>query len=81
MQLSFEHRHVGDVTVITCRSRIVLGEEADALLKQIDDLLPVNSRILLHLGEVDFIGGCRRTAWSYCRRNFRRTKRAKRARR
>ena len=55
MQLSLEHRHVGYVTVITCRGRIVLGEEADALLKQIDDLLHVNSRILLHLGEVDFI--------------------------
>ena len=55
MQLSLEHRHVGYVTVITCRGRIVLGEEADALLKQIDDLLPLNSRLLLHLGEVDFI--------------------------
>jgi anti-sigma B factor antagonist len=55
VQLSLEHRHLDDVTVITCRGRIVLGEEADALLKQIDDLLPINSRILLHLGEVDFI--------------------------
>ena len=55
MQLSLQHRHVGYVTVITCRGRIVLGEEADALLKQIDGLLPNNSRILLHLGEVDFI--------------------------
>lgn len=55
MQLSLHHRHVGYVTVITCRGRIVLGDEANALLKQIDDLLPVNSRILLHLGEVDFI--------------------------
>ena len=55
MQLSLEHRQVGDVTVITCRGRIVLGDEADALLKQIDDLLPMNSRILLHLGEVEFI--------------------------
>jgi anti-anti-sigma factor len=32
-----------------------MGAEADALLKQIDDLLPMNSRILLHLGEIDFI--------------------------
>lgn len=55
MQLSLQHRHVGYVTVITCRGRIVLGEEADALLKHIDDLLPINPRILLHLGEVDFI--------------------------
>ena len=55
MQLSLQHQHVGDVAVITCRGRIVLGDEADALLKQIDDLLPVNSRILLHLGDVEFI--------------------------
>ena len=55
MQLSLQHRHVGYVTVITCRGRIVLGEEADALLKQIDDLLPINSRILLHLGGIEFI--------------------------
>jgi anti-anti-sigma factor len=55
VQLSLQHRHVGYVTVVTCRGRIVLGDEADALLKQIDDLLPINSRILLHLGEVDFI--------------------------
>ena len=55
MQLSLQHRHVGYVTVITCRGRIVLGEEADALLKEIDEQLPINSRILLHLGEVDVI--------------------------
>jgi len=32
-----------------------MGAEADALLKQIDDLLPTSSRILLHLGEIDYI--------------------------
>ena len=55
MQLSLQHRQVGYVTVITCRGRLVSGAEADALLKLIDDLLPINSRILLHLGEIDFI--------------------------
>jgi anti-sigma B factor antagonist len=55
MQLSLQHRQVGYVTVVNCRGRLVSGAEADALLKQIDDLLPVNSRILLHLGEVDYI--------------------------
>jgi anti-sigma B factor antagonist len=55
VQLSLQHRQVGYVTVITCRGRIVVGEESDALLKQIDDLLPLNPRLLLHLGEVDFI--------------------------
>ena len=55
MQLSLQHRQVGYITVVTCRGRLVMGEEADALLKQIDDLLPTNSRLLLHLGEIDYI--------------------------
>ena len=55
MQLSLTHRQVGNVTVVTCRGRLVSGDEADMLLKRIDDLLPVNSRIVLHLGEVDFV--------------------------
>ena len=55
MQLDLQHRHVGYVTVVNCRGRLVSGPEADALLQRIDDLLPVNSRILLHLGEVDYI--------------------------
>jgi anti-sigma B factor antagonist len=55
LQLLLEHRHVGYVTVVTCRGQLVSGEETSALLKQIDDLLPTNPRILLHLGEIDFI--------------------------
>jgi anti-sigma B factor antagonist len=55
MQLSLQHRQVGYVTVVSCRGRLVSGEEADALLRRIDELLPMNSRILLHLGEVDYI--------------------------
>ena len=55
MELSLQHRQVGYITVVTCRGRLVMGEEADALLKQIDDLLPTNSRLLLHLGEIDYI--------------------------
>jgi anti-sigma B factor antagonist len=55
LQLTLQHRHVGYVTVVTCRGRLVSGAESDALLKQIDELLPRNSRILLHLGEIDFI--------------------------
>ena len=55
MQLSLQHRQVGYVTVVTCRGRLVAGAEADALLKRIDELLPINSRILLHLGDVEYI--------------------------
>ena len=43
------------MTVVTCRGRLVLGAESQALLKLIDDLLPQNPRILLHLGAVDYI--------------------------
>ena len=55
MQLLLQHRQVGHVTVVTCRGRLVLGAESQALLKLIDDLLPQNPRILLHLGAVDYI--------------------------
>lgn len=55
MQLLLEHRQVGHVTVVTCRGRLVAGAESDALLKQIDELLPMKSRIVLHLGGIDYI--------------------------
>src|SRR5678815_1651849 len=55
VQLSLQHRQVGYVTVVTCRGRLVSGAEADALLTCIDELLPMNSRILLHLGEIEYI--------------------------
>jgi anti-sigma B factor antagonist len=55
VQLLLQHRQVGHVTVVTCRGRLVLGAESQALLKLIDDLLPQNSRILLHMGAVDYI--------------------------
>lgn len=55
MDLSLQHRQVGYVTVINCRGRLVSGAEADALLTRIDELLPMNSRILLHLGEIEYI--------------------------
>jgi anti-sigma B factor antagonist len=55
VQLSLHHRQVGYVTVVNCRGRLVSGAEADALLACIDELLPVSSRILLHLGEIEYI--------------------------
>lgn len=55
VQLSIQHRQAGYVTIVTCRGRLVSGEEAEALLERIDTLLPMNSRILLDLSEVDFV--------------------------
>lgn len=55
MPLSFQSRCVGDITVVECSGRIVQGAESTQLQQHVDDLLPVNRHILLHLGEVDFI--------------------------
>ena len=43
------------MTVVTCHGRIVAGAESDALLAQLDELLPRNTRVLLHLGGIDYI--------------------------
>jgi anti-sigma B factor antagonist len=55
VQLSLQHRQVGHLTVVTCQGRLVAGAESEALLAQIDELLPQHRRILLHLGGVDYI--------------------------
>jgi anti-sigma B factor antagonist len=55
LQLSLQHRQVGHVTVVTCRGQLVAGPESQALLALIDDLLRLNARILLHLGDIDYI--------------------------
>ena len=55
MALSLNRRPVGDITVITCTGRIVLGEESDSLQRCLDETLPMSAHVLLHLGGVDFI--------------------------
>ena len=55
MPLSFQSRCVGDITVVECSGRIVQGAESAQLQQHVDDLLPVNRHILLHLGDIDFI--------------------------
>ena len=37
MGLSFAHRRVGDITVVTCTGRIVDGTESVALQKLLDE--------------------------------------------
>jgi anti-anti-sigma factor len=53
--LSFETRRVGDITVVTCRGRIVEGAETVALQQHVDDLLPFGPHIVLNLADVDFL--------------------------
>ena len=55
MPLSFESRRVGDIAVVTCRGRIVEGEESQALQRHVNELLPFGSDILMNLGGVEFI--------------------------
>jgi anti-sigma B factor antagonist len=50
-----ESRCVGEVTVVTCAGRLVAGEEAGAFQAYLDKLTPMNPRIVLHLGGVEFI--------------------------
>jgi anti-anti-sigma factor len=55
MPISLEHRRVGDIIVVTCVGRIVEGAESIAVQKLLDDLLQYGSRLVLHLGAVDFL--------------------------
>ena len=55
MALSFDSRRVGDIAVVTCRGRIVEGEESNALQRHVNGLLPYGSDILIDLGGVEFI--------------------------
>jgi anti-anti-sigma factor len=50
-----ESRHVGDVTVVTCRGRLVAGPESSALQAHLDALIAISPQIIIHLGDVDFI--------------------------
>jgi len=55
MPLSFQSRHVGEVTVVTCNGRIVEGAESAGLQQHLKDLLPYHPHVVLDLGQVHFI--------------------------
>jgi len=55
MQLSLDHRLVGDATVVTCRGRLTMGDESAALQQSLDALIPRTRHVVLHLGAVEFI--------------------------
>ena len=54
MALSLESRSVGDITVVTCRGRIIEGDEATALKQHLSDL-PPHPYFVLDLAGVDFV--------------------------
>jgi anti-sigma B factor antagonist len=53
--LSVETRHVGRVSVMRCRGRIIAGSESEWLHSQISQLLVDQRAILLHFGDVTFL--------------------------
>ena len=55
MPLALSRRPAGDVTVITCTGRIVVGEESESLKRCLDETLAMGTHVLLHLGGIDFI--------------------------
>lgn len=55
MILSLSSRRVGDITVVTCRGRLVEGEGCAVLQQHLQELLPLRPWMLLHLADVDFI--------------------------
>ena len=55
MLLMYESRHVGDITVITCRGSIAEGKELAILQQHVSDWLRETAYIVTDLSAVDFI--------------------------
>lgn len=53
--LNLDVSRTGDIAVVTCRGRIVFGEEADELRRVVLDLLNETKRIVLNLAWVGHI--------------------------
>jgi anti-sigma B factor antagonist len=55
MQLKITSKTVDGILVIECSGRIVFGEESSLLREQVKQAIPDNKRIVLNLGEVNYI--------------------------
>ena len=55
MGLQVDVRRVGDVALLKCNGRIINGEEVQTLQKRVTELMQTDRRLVLHLGEVDFV--------------------------
>lgn len=53
--MQVDMRRLGDVTLLTCKGRIVAGEEAQVLRRHVTDLMASDRQFVLHLGEVTFV--------------------------
>jgi anti-sigma B factor antagonist len=55
MELSLQSHKMGDVVVIRCGGRIVVGAEITSLQQELEKLTVLTKKVVLHLGEVTFI--------------------------
>jgi anti-sigma B factor antagonist len=55
MQLSLQNQKIGDIVVIRCQGRIVVGAEISALQHEIEKLTELTKKVVLQLAEVSFI--------------------------
>jgi anti-anti-sigma factor len=55
MQLTLENQKIGDVVVIRCQGRIVVGAEIRSLQLELETLTRVTKKVVLQLEEVSFI--------------------------
>ncbi len=55
MKLTLAMRTKGEILVVDCSGRIVFGEESSLLRDTVKKALPNNNRIVLNLGEVNYI--------------------------
>jgi anti-sigma B factor antagonist len=55
MQLKITSRTVEGILVLTCSGRMVFGEESSLLRETVKKAIPENKRIVLNLGEVNYI--------------------------
>ena len=58
MLLTYESRHVGDISVVTCRGSITESRELAALQQNLDESLRETPHIVADIGAVDFIDSC-----------------------
>jgi anti-sigma B factor antagonist len=55
MELSLQNQKVGDVVVVRCQGRIVVGAEISLLQLELEKLTQLTKKVVLQMGEVSFI--------------------------
>ncbi|HXY78024.1 MAG TPA: STAS domain-containing protein [Candidatus Acidoferrales bacterium] len=55
MQLKLAKRTVDGILIFECSGRLVFGEESSLLREEVKSAIPTNKRIVLNLGEVNYI--------------------------